>query len=218
MQDVKVCQGKQFNLELGKIVKQLQALLNSALSTKPPIEQDGDFGKITREAVIAFQRKAKIKVDGVVGKETWTALVDATSHKATLPASANTLADIAAKYVGVTETGNNRAGSNAKLLEIFEADDLVIDGKTDGYPWCAAFISLCVQKLYKSSSLYQSIVPPREPSVSRFLNIWAKDNRCNIFSPHSKLYHAAKGDIVVFTFSHIGIVESNQGAVILTRP
>lgn len=200
----------------GNTVTELQTLLNEALSLKPPIKKDGDFGKKTLEAVIAFQRSANLKTDGIVGSATWGALVQATSHKLASPTSAITLADIASKYVGVTETDKNRAGSSKKLLEIFEADDLVVKGKTDGYPWCASFVSLCVQKLCKSSTLYHSLVPPREPSVSRFLDIWARDNNCMIFSPSSKVYRPTKGDIVVFTFSHIGIVESNRGAVAST--
>jgi hypothetical protein len=102
------------------------------------------------------------------------------------------------------------------MLEIFEADNLVINGKTDGYPWCAAFVSLCVQKLCRTSSLYGALIPPREPSVNRFLNIWAKQNNCLVFKPDSKVFTAMKGDIVVFTFSHIGIVESNNGTTITT--
>ncbi len=106
--------------------------------------------------------------------------------------------------------------SSKEMLEIFEADNLTINGKTDGYPWCAAFVSLCVQKLCKSSVLYGSLIPPREPSVNRFLNTWAKQHNCLVFKPDSKVFTAMKGDIVVFTFSHIGIVESNDGTFITT--
>jgi hypothetical protein len=119
-------------------------------------------------------------------------------------------------YIGVKETGNNRAGSSKKMLEIFEADNLRINGKTDEYPWCAAFVSLYVQKLCKSSVLYGAIIPLREPSVNRFLNSWAKQQNCLVFKPDSKIFTPMKGDIVVFTFSHIGIVESNNGAFVTT--
>jgi hypothetical protein len=198
----------------GSIVAELQSLLNAATSPSPPLDTDGDFGEKTRQAVIAFQKSGNLKQDGIVGKATWTALANATSHKSMVPASGLTLSDIAASYIGVKETGNNRAGSSKKLLEIFEADNLVINDKTDGYPWCAAFVSLCVQKLCKTSTLYSALIPPREPSVNRFLNVWAKHNNCLIFKPNSKVYNAIKGDIVVFTFSHIGIVESNNGTTL----
>ena len=133
-----------------------------------------------------------------------------------ISASHYLLSDIAARYIGTQETGDNRIGSSTEMREIFEADDLVVNGDTDGYPWCAAFVSLCVQKLCSSSILYGDLIPPREPSVSRFLNNWAKTNNCLIFKPDSKIFTIMKGDIVVFTFSHIGIVESNNGTSITT--
>lgn len=118
--------------------------------------------------------------------------------------------------MGVKETGNNLAGKSTKMKEIFEADDLVIKGNTDGYPWCAAFVSLCVQKLCQQSIYYSSLTPPREASVSRFLNIWAKQQHCLMFKPSDKLFKPVKGDIVVFSFSHIGIVESYNGTTVTT--
>jgi peptidoglycan hydrolase-like protein with peptidoglycan-binding domain len=36
---------------------------------------DGDFGPITLEMVIEFQRNSNIGVDGIVGKETWTSII-----------------------------------------------------------------------------------------------------------------------------------------------
>jgi peptidoglycan hydrolase-like protein with peptidoglycan-binding domain len=38
------------------------------------IPADGIFGKDTKEAVIAFQKKKDLKQDGVIGKDTWTSL------------------------------------------------------------------------------------------------------------------------------------------------
>jgi len=199
----------------GQLVSELQKLLNKILAPSK-VTPDGDFGEKTRKAVIEFQKKANITADGIVGKGTWTALANATTKVIKTPVQLKGLSDIAAKYIGVKETGNNKAGSSKKMLEIFEADNLVINGKTDGYPWCAAFVSLCVQKLCRTSSLYGALIPPREPSVNRFLNIWAKQNNCLVFKPDSKVFTAMKGDIVVFTFSHIGIVESNNGTTITT--
>lgn len=200
----------------GSMVTELQKLLNTVLSPTPLLKLDGDYGENTKQAVLAFQRKAKIKVDGVVGKDTWEALAVATSHKSKSAIPTNTLADIAAKYIGVTETGDNLAGSSKELLAIFKADNVVSNGRTDGYPWCAAFVSFCVQELCKKSGLYGALIPPREASVHRFLNTWAKQNNCLVFKPDSEVFTAMKGDIVVFTFSHIGIVESNNGKMLTT--
>lgn len=52
----------------GVAVKFIQEVLKS-------IPVDGDFGHVTRCAVMEYQENKGIKVDGVVGKETWTAIV-----------------------------------------------------------------------------------------------------------------------------------------------
>jgi len=194
----------------GPSVKKLQTDLNNLLKPSPKLKTDGKFGKATDKAVRSCQKHLGIKIDGVVGPATWNAINGALNKgKPTLFLSKQAkLADIATQFIGVTETGDNRAGNNQKLLEIFNADDLVIKGKTDGYPWCAAFVSHCVQLLVKQSPFFSSLSPPREPSVSRFLNDWSKKSSCIIFKPDNETLSPNKGDIVVFTFSHIGIVES----------
>lgn len=61
----------------GPDVRELQRMLVAAGA---PIVVDGDFGKKqTLPAVEAFQREHRLHVDGVVGKETWRALVEATA-------------------------------------------------------------------------------------------------------------------------------------------
>jgi len=50
----------------GEDVKKLQTALG--------IVADGDFGPMTKSAVIALQKKNKLYPDGVVGKNTWAAL------------------------------------------------------------------------------------------------------------------------------------------------
>jgi len=42
--------------------------------TDPDIEMDGIYGKLSRTAVMAFQRASKLEPDGVVGELTWNAL------------------------------------------------------------------------------------------------------------------------------------------------
>lgn len=153
----------------------------------------------------------------MVGQKTWNALSSAQTKKPLIGSTPQApLAEIAQQYIGVTETGNNLAGKSKELLAIFKADDLISGGKTDGYPWCAAFVSFCVQKLVRQSIFFSGLTPPREASVSQFLNVWSKNNNCLIFSPSTKEFKPQKGDIVVFKFSHIGIVESVNGNSIAT--
>ena len=61
----------------GQDVITLQYLLNVAAefnSAIPAPAQDGNFGRETQEAVIAFQRAAGLEPDGMVGPLTWQAL------------------------------------------------------------------------------------------------------------------------------------------------
>jgi hypothetical protein len=126
------------------------------------------------------------------------------------------LADVAALYVGTTETLDNRMGDDPRLREIFEADDLVNkDGTTDGYAWCCAFVSVCIQRLFAMSPMFPTVRAPRVASVNLFRSRWAQEQGCLIFQPSAP--HAPhKGDVVVFTFSHIGIVESTGPGAIQT--
>lgn len=50
----------------GDAVKELQVLLG--------ITADGDFGPMTKLAVVRFQKARKLYADGIVGKNTWAAL------------------------------------------------------------------------------------------------------------------------------------------------
>ncbi len=51
--------------------------LSTYYDTIPPLTVDGDFGEATRNAVYAAQATFHLPVDGVVGEDTWRAIVDA---------------------------------------------------------------------------------------------------------------------------------------------
>ena len=53
---------------IGPAVKYVQEIVNAS-----PV--DGHFGPITKKCVIEFQASSNITRDGIVGKETWTAIV-----------------------------------------------------------------------------------------------------------------------------------------------
>jgi len=62
----------------GAAVEDVQRKLHLLGHDLGPTGVDGVFLGQTREAVVAFQRAHGLSEDGVVGRETWTALVDAT--------------------------------------------------------------------------------------------------------------------------------------------
>ena len=58
----------------GPLVEDLQRTLNAKLNPSPGLSVDGDFGPLTEQAVIDFQKSANLPPDGEVGSATWTAL------------------------------------------------------------------------------------------------------------------------------------------------
>lgn len=52
----------------------MQNALNKALALDPPLLVDGSYGRRTKAAVIAFQQREKLAVDGLVGPVTMAAL------------------------------------------------------------------------------------------------------------------------------------------------
>jgi peptidoglycan hydrolase-like protein with peptidoglycan-binding domain len=58
----------------GPAVKILQCLLN-AMEAGTKINVDGLFGAKTKSRVLAIQKSSGLKEDGIVGKETWIALM-----------------------------------------------------------------------------------------------------------------------------------------------
>jgi peptidoglycan hydrolase-like protein with peptidoglycan-binding domain len=59
--------------DAGATVRKLQALLNAG--DDAGLDVDGDFGPLTERAVRDFQASRHLAVDGIVGVQTWTALV-----------------------------------------------------------------------------------------------------------------------------------------------
>jgi len=84
----------------GDAVRRLQSLLNQRGYS---LDVDGGYGPLTRAAVTDYQKKNRLRVDGVVGSETW-------GHLLSTPAAAGTAAPTTGKQVlsGVSDETADR--------------------------------------------------------------------------------------------------------------
>jgi lysozyme family protein len=140
----------------GHYVVELQKLLNNATSPSPGLKIDGDFGEKTLKTVLKFQKTVKLKGDGIVGKRTWKALVDANIPKDNIIFPQFLLADIAAQYIGVKETGNNRAG-NSKKCRKYSMLMIFLSGARRMATHGAQLLSHYVSKSYVSNPCFMTL-------------------------------------------------------------
>ncbi len=61
-------------LERGSEGRSVRVLQEALVELGYEIDVDGDFGRATEQAVLAFQEANDLDVDGVVGPNTWAAL------------------------------------------------------------------------------------------------------------------------------------------------
>lgn len=137
----------------GRSVVSVQKELKAAGISPGPI--DGDFGAKTRKAVMSYQRKHHLAVDGVVGAKTWSALTHdgfkpgakpkprpASPTRPNAPVSPSggrpstkvqKLLSEARKHLGFHEGSGNRNPFSKALGRPPEA-------------WCADFVSFCAKK------------------------------------------------------------------------
>ena len=127
------------------------------------------------------------------------------------------LAQIAAEQIGVREEGGNNNGR--KIRDYQKATDL----KPASWPWCAAFVDWCIAEWLDRPGVrdwlnLQASTPeewrPKTALAYGFLG-WAKARPKTTIILHDREL-ARPGDLVVFDFSHVGIVESDSGHQLIT--
>lgn len=120
------------------------------------------------------------------------------------------VAKIAESKVGLHEHGGANKGKD--IQEFFDSDNYDPNGDRpgdDGYAWCAAFVCRIVQLAMLGRAW--TFKRPTTPGAWDFIR-WshAQDN-----STWTKLSPGAdieRGDLIVYTFSHIGIATSSPDA------
>ncbi|MGE0756898.1 MAG: serine hydrolase [Pirellulaceae bacterium] len=70
----------------GPLVEALQRTLNARLSPSPDLGVDGDYGPVTRAAVLRFQQEQQLTATGDVDSETWRRLSPLLLEAAPVPA------------------------------------------------------------------------------------------------------------------------------------
>ncbi len=126
----------------------------------------------------------------------------------------NAFALIAEGEVGVRESGGNNRGP--RIVAYQQATWL----EPDAWPWCAAFVCWCVREWLSAPSVRKTLGMtlaesekwrPKTAGAWDFLH-WARSKHLTV---NSETGTARRGDIVVFEFSHIGIVvrDSSSGAL-----
>lgn len=109
--------------------------------------------------------------------------------------------DVAREELGTLEDPNHPNQGKA-IRKYKEHTELNPD---DAWPWCAAFVSFVVAEADERSETISLPVPPRLARAFDFED-WGQ-KRALVFYPDDAHYQPAAGDIVVFNFSHVGIVE-----------
>ena len=142
-----------------------------------------------------------VSADGADGPVTWNAILaklstkETTTPKGTVPEK---MVSLAREEIGVSEVDGSNCGPRVdeyKAATWLDADK--------GWPWCAAFICWLVREAIEGEGV--SFKRPRTAGAWDFEN-WAKQESnkgIELRKPTNEDIKA--GDIVVFTFSHIGI-------------
>jgi peptidoglycan hydrolase-like protein with peptidoglycan-binding domain len=193
----------------GSLVEEVQRLLNAA-GAVPRLDEDGDYGPRTAGAVMAFQRTHRddrnraLDVDGEVGDRTWWALHHASGavQPPPLPDKGGSLGQRVARIAlgeaarGVVEVGGDNRGTDVFMYQ--SATGL----SGTGWPWCAAFVTWCYENaglVLRNAAGFASVA---------LMETWARNTRR--WKPRVAGYVAPVGSIVVFKFSHTGIVISGE--------
>ena len=154
-----------------------------------------------KEVVKAVQKILGVSADGADGPVTWNAILAKLSTKEPL-VSGGTIAEkivaLAREEIGVSEVDGSNCGPRVdeyKAATWLDADK--------GWPWCAAFICWLIREAIEGEEV--SFKRPQTAGAWDFEN-WAKQESIRGIELRKPTNEDIKaGDIVVFTFSHIGI-------------
>jgi hypothetical protein len=154
-----------------------------------------------KEVVKAVQKLLGVTSDGADGPVTWNAILAKLSTKETTVSGGSIgekMVSLAREEIGVSEVDGSNCGPRVdeyKAATWLDADK--------GWPWCAAFICWLIREAIEGEDT--RFKRPRTAGAWDFEN-WAKQESTNGVELRKPTNEDIKvGDIVVFTFSHIGL-------------
>ena len=117
---------------------------------------------------------------------------------------ANTLADIAHAEIGVEEIDATNCGP--RVNEYKAATKLP---PNENWPWCAAFVCWCVQEAAKVAGVGFTPLFQRPTTAGAWaLENWSLKQDASTQTKKHPGRDLQPGDIVIYNFSHVGIVRS----------
>jgi hypothetical protein len=117
--------------------------------------------------------------------------------------SLSILVGIAEGEVGVREEGGNNRGGR---IRVYQAATWL---QPDPWPWCAAFVCWCVREWLRHPGVSHQLgiqdVEKWRPKTAGAFDFarWAREKGLRILPEQAEV---KAGDLVIFDFSHIGIV------------
>ena len=153
-----------------------------------------------KEVVKAVQKFLDVAADGVDGPVTWNAMLAKLSTKETVVFGSSIpekMVSLARSEIGVSEVDGTNCGPRVntyKAATWLDADK--------GWPWCAAFICWLIREAIEGEDV--KFTRPETAGAWDFEN-WAKRQSSLVDLRKPTNEDVKAGDIVVFTFSHIGI-------------
>ena len=159
-----------------------------------------DF-KSKKEVVKTVQKLLEVSADGVDGPVTWNSILARLSTKDAIVLRGSVsekMVNLARSEIGVSEIDGSNCGPR---VDEYKAATWLDPDK--GWPWCAAFLCWLIREAIDGEDV--AFKRPQTAGAWDFEN-WARkqvNNGVELRKPTNEDIKA--GDIVIYTFSHIGL-------------